>query len=70
MNNPFHVMEQMLQNESIESTEAIRALLATVYLECCDDCGARLRTEDFVEMVRRMMAELKLCRQLTRANAA
>ena len=70
MNNPFHEMDRMLQGESIASQDAIRALLATFYLECCEKCGARMRSKDFALAVERLAKELELCRRLTVSNAA
>jgi hypothetical protein len=70
MNNPFHEIEQLLQNDSIASQDAIRALLATIYLECCEQCGARMRSTEFLLAVQRMAKELQLCRRLNTANAA
>ena len=70
MNNPFHEIDRILQNESIASQDAIRALLATIYLECCEECGARMRSQEFVLAVQRLAKELQLCRRLTVENAA
>ena len=67
MTNPFHEVEQILQsNPDI----AIRALLATIYLECCDECSTRLRSEEFLKKLAHMMDELKLCHRLSIQNAA
>ena len=70
VNNPFHEIEKVLSRECVESREAVRALLATVHLECCDHCGAKLRSDEFLNAFLNMLNQLKLCHELTKKNAA
>jgi hypothetical protein len=70
MNNPFHDLEKAIANETIDPAEIMRALMATIYLECCEDCGSKLRSEDFMRSFERMIQDMKLCRQLRSENAA
>jgi hypothetical protein len=70
MNNAFHEIEQMLQNESITVQDSIRALLAILHLECCEHCCARIRSEEFLLAVHHLAKELELCRRLRITNAA
>ncbi|MCI0417002.1 hypothetical protein L0222_29895 [bacterium] len=70
MKNPFHEIEKRIETESINPADAQRALLASIYLECCDECSARLRSDEFLEAFSRMLKEMKLCHELTSKNAA
>ncbi len=70
MKNPFHEIEQTIQEEAMDSGEAVRALLATIHLECCEGCGSKLRSEEFLLAFQHMLKEFKLCRQLAKKNAA
>jgi hypothetical protein len=70
MNNVFHDLEKAIANETIDSAEIVRALMATIYLECCEDCGSKLRSADFIESFQRMIQDMKLCRELRSKTAA
>jgi len=70
MKNPFHEIEKFVHKESTDPEEAVRALMSTIYLHCCENCSAHLRTDEFVEAFEHMLKELKLCRKLTGRNAA
>jgi hypothetical protein len=70
MKNSFHEIETVIQSESIDSRDALRALLASIYLDCCDECSTRLRSDEFLEALSHLLKEMKLCRELTSKNAA
>ena len=70
MKNPFHEIEKLIQSESIDPRDGLRALLASIYLDCCEHCSAKLRSDDFLESFSHMLKDMKLCRELTSKNAA
>jgi hypothetical protein len=70
MKNPFHQIETLIQTESTDPRDGLRALLATIYLDCCEECSAKLRSDEFLEAFSHMLKEMKLCRELTSKNAA
>jgi hypothetical protein len=70
MKNPFHQIENLIQTESADPRDGLRALLASIYLDCCDECSAKLRSDEFLEALAHMLKEMKLCRELTSKNAA
>jgi hypothetical protein len=70
MNNPFHDLEKTIANETIDSAEIVRALMVTIYLECCDGCGSKLRSQEFIQSFERMIQDMKLCHSLRSKNAA
>lgn len=70
MKNPFHEILKVIQIESVDSEELLRALMSTIYLQCCEDCSTKLRSDEFLEAFQHMLKEMKLCRELTTRNAA
>jgi hypothetical protein len=70
MKNQFHQIETLIQTESADPRDALRALLASIYLECCEECSSKLRSDEFLAALSHMLKEMKLCRELTSKNAA
>ena len=70
MTNPFHEIEKAMANECADSQDLMRALMATIYLECCEHCSSRLHSDEFLESFRHMLKEMKVCRNLMGRNAA
>ena len=70
MKNPFHEIEEAIKSESADAEELMRALMSTIYLECCEGCSDKLRSEEFVESFRHMLREMKVCHDLMKRTAA
>jgi hypothetical protein len=70
MKNPFHEMEQLIQSEPIDLQDAIRALMSTMFLHCCEECNANLHSDEFFNAFRQMVKQMKLCRELVNLTAA
>lgn len=67
MTNPFHEIEKAIKSESADPEELMRALMSTIYLECCENCSTKLRSE---ESFLHMLKEMKVCRDLMSRTAA
>jgi hypothetical protein len=70
MNNSFHEIELKIAQEGADTKEVVRALLAIIHLESCQECSSRLRSEEFLENFQHLLKELKLCHELTSQNVA
>jgi len=70
MVNTYKALETILKTEQIESEMAVRALMATVFAECCPGCHDRFHTEEFLESFRHLIGELRLCKHISERNAA
>jgi hypothetical protein len=70
MKNPFHEIEQLIQNEPVELRDAIRALMSTMFLHCCEQCNNNLRSDEFLVAFDQMLKQMKLCRELVSRTAA
>jgi len=70
MANPYKSLELILKAEKLDSEMAVRALMATVFAECCPGCHDRFHSEEFLEAFRHLIAELRLCKQLSERNVA
>jgi hypothetical protein len=70
MTNPFHEIEKAMAHESADPQDLMRALMSTIYLQCCEDCSSKLRSDEFIESFRHMLKEMKVCRNLMDRNAA
>lgn len=70
MVNTYKKLEQILNEEQIGSEMAVRALMATVFAECCPGCDDRFHTEEFIESFRHLIGELRLCKQISERSAA
>ncbi len=68
--NTYKAMEQILNEEQIDSGTAVRALMGTVFAECCPGCHDRFHSEEFTEAFRHLIGELRLCKQISERNAA
>jgi hypothetical protein len=70
MTNPFHEIEKAIEQESADPQDLMRALMSTIYLQCCEGCSSNFRSEEFIESFRHMLKEMKICRDLMDRNAA
>ena len=68
--NPFRLLKEIAEAHDLSMEELIHVLMASVYLECCNDCGDKLHSEAFLKAVDHLAGELKLCREISRRNAA
>jgi len=70
MKNPFHEIEQLIQNETVDLQDALRALMSTMFLHCCEQCNTNLHSDEFLNAFQQMLKQMKLCRELVNRNAA
>jgi len=56
--NPFHSLRSIVGSRSVNPEIAVRALLATVFTECCHDCNEKMRNADFLKAFEHMVDEL------------
>ncbi|HEY4491128.1 MAG TPA: hypothetical protein VI958_03965, partial [Acidobacteriota bacterium] len=68
--NPFRLLKEIAEAHELSMEELAHVLMASVYLECCNDCGDKLHSEAFLKAVDHLAGELKLCREISRRNAA
>jgi hypothetical protein len=64
MNNAFHEIELAVEQNKAGTSDAVRALLASVHLESCMECSSRFRSEEFLITFRNLLRNLKLCHDL------
>lgn len=70
MFNPFQQLKDAILEQNVLPEELARALMATVYLKCCDDCFTQMHSDEFLENFRRMLTEMRLTAELSRKTAA
>lgn len=68
--NVYKQVKKIARKNNLDCDDATHALLAAVLSNCCDGCSEKLRSDHFVEQVVRMVAQIKLCRQLSQKRAA
>jgi hypothetical protein len=56
--NTFHRLRNILGSKTVQPEMAVRALMATVFTECCQGCNDKLREEEFIKAFERMVDEL------------
>jgi hypothetical protein len=56
--NPFHNLRNIVGSRQVNPEIAVRALMATVFTECCHDCNEKLRDSNFLKAFEHMVDEL------------
>jgi hypothetical protein len=65
--NTFHSLRRILGcRQQVEPEIAVRALMATVFTECCHDCNEKMRDKDFLKAFEHMVDELIHVQRLSR----
>ena len=64
--NTFHRLRNILGAKSVNPETAVRALMATVFTECCHGCNEKLREDEFLQAFERMVDELLHVERLSR----
>ena len=64
--NTFHSLRQILESRRVDPETAVRALMATVFTDCCQDCNESLRDEKFLEAFEHMLDELVHVQRLSK----
>ena len=64
--NAFHSLRNILNARSVNPEKAVRALMATVFTECCHDCNEKLRDDDFLRSFEHMLDEMVRVERLSR----
>ncbi|MCI0606573.1 hypothetical protein L0156_26615 [bacterium] len=65
--NTFHSLRKILGCwQQVDPEIAVRALMATVFTECCHDCNEKLRDADFLKAFEHMVDELLHVQRLSR----
>jgi len=70
MKNPFHEIEELIKSEPVDFQDAVRALISTTFLQCCEQCNTNLHSDEFLQTFQQMLRQMTLCRELTNQNAA
>jgi hypothetical protein len=70
MMNPFRQLKEIAHAHGLSIEELVHILMASVYLECCNDCGDKLHSEAFLKAVDHLAGQLKLCKEISGRNAA
>ena len=65
--NPFHSLRTILNSKDVTPELAVRALMATVYGESCNDCNEKLRNEEFLNAFEHMINEMVHVQSISRA---
>ncbi len=64
--NTFHSLRKILDSRPVNRETAVRALMATVFTECCNNCNDRMRDEEFLQAFENMVDELVHVERLSR----
>lgn len=65
--NTFHRLQNVLESRGVNPETAVRALMASVFIDCCNDCNEKLRDEEFVKGFERLLDDLLRVQQLSQA---
>jgi hypothetical protein len=68
--NPFQELKQIATAHNLSMEELIHILMASVYLECCNDCVDQLHSPEFLKAVENLAGQLKLCKAIAGREAA
>jgi hypothetical protein len=65
--NTFHSLRKILGARQVSREIAVRALMATVFTECCINCNEKLRDPEFLQAFEHMVDGLLHVERLSKA---
>ena len=70
MSNAYKGLSEIAKNSNLGKEELLKALLSTVFSECCENCYEAVHSEEFLKAFHHLLDELELCKSLSEKNVA